>query len=77
MKKRSLKVWIINLTITHRAELELKMEKLKEVYRAFLLSYNQYMIEVYKIFWSGSNKEISVFISKAKTRDGILFGKQD
>jgi len=56
----------INLTITQRAELELKMdeEKIKDVYRAFRSNYNEYIIQGYKIYWNGIDQEIMVYIDK-------------
>lgn len=56
----------INLTVTHRAELELKMneEKIKDVFRAFRSDYNEYMIQGYKIYWNSIDQEIMIYIDK-------------
>lgn len=60
----------INLTVTHRAELELNMgeEKIKDVYRAFRSNYNEYIIQGYKIYWKGIDQEIMVYIDKRYTK---------
>ena len=60
----------INLTITHRAELELKMDedKIKDVYRAFRSNYNEYLIQGYKIYWNGIDQEIMIYVDKRYTK---------
>lgn len=69
----------INLTITHRAELELKMEKekIEKIYKAFLVNYNQYMIKGYKIYWNASDQNILVYINKGKAKHEVSRSSQE
>ncbi len=60
----------INLTITNRADLELKMDKerVENIFRSFSANYNEYIIEGFKIYWNAPDQDVMVYIDKRKLK---------
>lgn len=60
----------INLTLTYRAELELKMdkEKVEKIYQRFESNYHEYMIQGYKVYWNDLDREMMIYIDKRYAR---------
>ena len=64
--------------ITHRAELELKMdsEKIKHIYNHYKAQSHELFFEGYKVYWNDRDFPISIYINK-KTNPHIISTPQD
>jgi phosphatidylserine/phosphatidylglycerophosphate/cardiolipin synthase-like enzyme len=69
----------INLTVSNRAELELKMDKerTEKIFNAFSMHYNEFMIQAFKIYWKRCDQPIMVYIDKGKIKEEFLLTKQE